>query len=181
MPKLRGTGMEGEVSQERDSDADDILRERVPHKKILDALDHGPGERGIVDLYSSEVLPVKTRTIHLLGRKTNARVIHTLLGFEVQASYKRIHCPDMATARYLKLFSELGCRTIKLPYDPTITARLLPELEGALESMSRGVRALFPDDVKLQTYVLERVYRLIRRRLRSLQTAALDAPPTELP
>jgi hypothetical protein len=171
MPKLRGDARR--INSGTDVPPD--LRERVPHKKILDALDHAPGRRGIVTVYSREVLPVKTRTIHLLGRKTTARVIHTLLGYEVQASYKRIHCPDMTTARYLKLFSELGCRSIKLPYDPTITERLLPELEGALESISRGVSTLFPDDSRMQSYVLERVYRLIRHRLRSEQAAALAA------
>jgi hypothetical protein len=181
MRKLRRARTGSDVLRHDGTDADANLRERVPHKKILDALDHGPEQRGIVEVYGREVLPVKTRTIHLLGRKTNARVIHTLLGYEVQASYKRIHCPDMATARYLKLFSELGCRTIKLPYDPTTTARLLPELEGALESISRGVKTLFPGDAKTQIHVLERVYRLIRKRLRLLQAAAMDAPQAELP
>ena len=100
---------------------------RIHHKQILTAL-QGPldGSGNLAGIYRLRVLPVKTRTIQLLGRKGPARIIETLLGYEVQGSYKRIHCPDMVTARYLKLFLELGCRSIKVPYDPTVTAAIIP-------------------------------------------------------
>lgn len=156
-----------------------LLRTRVAHRRILDTLEEAAGGRGIVGIYRTEVLPVKTRTIHLLGRKSSARVIHTLLGYEVQASYKRIHCPDMPTARYLKLFSEIGCRSVKLPYDPTVTERLLPELERSLGGINQEVRSMFFRDARMQTYVLERVYRLLRSRLRAEQAARSAPPSTE--
>jgi hypothetical protein len=141
---------------------------RIPHSRILKALLAGSDAgRSIVEIYRIEVLPVKTRTIHLLGRKCPATIIHTLLGFEVQACYKRIHCPDLVTARYLRLFTELGCRRIRLPYDPTITGRLIPELEATQERLSEGVRQLFPRNHALQAYVLRRIYTLIRPQLRS--------------
>ncbi len=124
------------------------------------------GSRGLIEIYHSEVLTVKTRTIRLLGRKISAHIFNTLLGFEVKASFKRIQCPDMVTARYLKIFTELGCRTIKLPYDPTVTARLLPELEVAQERLVSGVRLLFPQNKDLQLYVLRHICRYIRHRLR---------------
>jgi hypothetical protein len=144
-----------------------LRNDRIPHKRILEALQNsGEARRGIVELYRQEVLPIKTRTIHLLGRKSSARIIHTLLGFEVQASFKRIQCPDMVTARYLKLFSEIGARTIRLPYDPTVTARLIPLFEDSIEALRRGVRELFPRNPQLQTYVEQRVFRLIRSQLR---------------
>ena len=98
----------------------------------------------MVQIYRQEVLSIKTRTIHLLGRKSSARISNTLLGFEVKSSFKRIHCPDLVTARYLKLFTEIGCHSIKLPYDPTVTARLIPELESAVERLVSGTKALFP-------------------------------------
>ncbi len=139
---------------------------RVPHHKILEALNKpSTGGRGIVEIYSAEVVPIKTRIINLLGRKVHARIIHTLLGYEVQASNKRIHCPDMVTARYLKLFSEIGCRSIRLPYDPTVTERLLPELEQSMTSIERGTRELFPNDHELQVYVMRRICSLLRSRL----------------
>jgi hypothetical protein len=146
-----------------------LRNHRIPHKRILEALQNsGKTGRGIVDLYRDEVVPIKTRTIHLLGRKSSARIIHTLLGFEVQASCKRIHCPDMVTARYLRLFSEIGARTIRLPYDPTVTARLIPQFEDSVERLRRGIRELFARDPQMQTYVMQRVFRRIRSQLRRL-------------
>jgi hypothetical protein len=88
-----------------------------------------------------------------------------LLGFEVQACYKRIHCPDMVTARYIRLFSELGCRTIKLPYDPTQTARLIPEFEAMMDCISRHIRERFPGDRKTQRYIFRTIFSIIRRQL----------------
>ena len=118
---------------------------RIPHLEILKALqDPGLGVANLVDTYRRCVLPIKTRSIHLLGRKSPARIIETLLGYEVKASYKRIHCPDMVTARYLKLFPELGCRPSRWPYDPTVTANLIPQFEQAVARLVSGVRAIYP-------------------------------------
>ena len=143
--------------------------DRIAHQEILMRLQRasGNGGRGLVEIYRMEVLPAKTRTIRLLGRKISARIIHTLLGFEVKASSKRIHCPDMVTARYLKLFTELGCRSIKLPYDPTLTARLLPELEAAIERVASGVRDLFPEKRELQLYVMRHLFSCLRRQVQT--------------
>ncbi len=143
-------------------------RRRIPHSKILEALRIGAGgARGIGDIYRLEVLPVKSRTIRLLGKKSTARIINTLLGYEVQAAYKRIHCPDLVTARYLRLFTELGCRRIRLPYDPTVTEKLLPELEAAQARLVGGVQELFPESRDARIYALRRLYSLVRGQLRA--------------
>ena len=106
---------------------------KILHKEILKALQHPAlGFSGIMEIYRLRVLPAKTRNLQLLGRKSPATVIETLLGYEVKAYYKRIHCPDKVTARYVRLFSELGCRTIRIPYDPTVTAEIVPHLEQAV-------------------------------------------------
>lgn len=142
-------------------------KRKIPHTKILLSLQNATSDSGnIVELYRLEVIPVKTRTIRLLGKKTSATVRNTLLGFEVQASYKRILCPDMPTARYLKSFTELGCHSIRLPYDPTLTARLVPEIESGLAHISAGVHALFPNDREIERYVLRRIYEIIRKELK---------------
>jgi hypothetical protein len=139
---------------------------KLKHAEILKNLQSASDCRPFVQIYRQEVLSIKTRTIHLLGRKGSARISNTLLGFEVKSSFKRIHCPDMVTARYLKLFMEIGCHSIKLPYDPTVTARLIPELESAAERLVSGTKALFPESRQLQLYVLRKLYRLIRSQLR---------------
>lgn len=141
---------------------------RIPHKKILDTLvTMEPGCADLAGIYREKVLPIRTRTIQLLGRKGSARIMKTLLGYEVQSARKRIQCPDLVTARYLKLFMELGCRSIRLPYDPTVTAALVPQFEAALQRIGEEVRRLFPRDRGRQLYVTQRIYRIIRARLRS--------------
>ena len=148
---------------------------RIPHAKILFAIEAAAGPGSIVEIYRTRVMPVKTRTIKLLGRKSSPTIITTLLGYEVKAAYKRVHCPDMATARYLKLFTEIGCHTIRLPYDPTVTAALLPSLEACLEMLKQGVSDLYPHQSGIRTYVLQRIIQHVRQRLAALR------PPEPLP
>jgi hypothetical protein len=138
---------------------------KIPLQEIFLSL-KGPGE--LVSTFRSRVLTQNTRTIRLLGRKSSAKIIHTLLGYEVQASYKRIQCPDLVTARYLRLFSELGCHSIKLPYDPTLTARLIPELESMMRDLNRQIRELIPQDTPLRHYVLRKIYGKIRKDLQAV-------------
>lgn len=143
-------------------------KRRIPHLEILKALqDPALGIANLVDAYRRFVLPIKTRNIQLLGHKAPAQIIETLLGYEVKASYKRIQCPDMVTARYLKLFTELGCRSIRLPYDPTITANLIPQFEQALAKILSGVRDIYPKDRQLQLYVIRNMYGHLRRQLKA--------------
>ncbi len=136
----------------------------IPHLEILKASQCG-GD--LVQAYRQKVRSQKTRLIRLIGRKSSAKIIHTLLGYELQSSYKRIHCPDLATARYLKIFSEIGCHSIHLPYDPTSTAQLIPEFESSLENISLKVHELFPKNARIQKYVIQRVYAILRRQLLS--------------
>jgi hypothetical protein len=135
---------------------------KISHREILQAT---VNLTDFADVYRQKVLTHQTRTIRLLGRKSPAKIINTLLGFEVQACYKRIHCPDMVTARYLRLFSELGCPSIKLPYDPTRTAQVVPEFEAMMESIANRIHELFPQDRRTQRYVFQRVYAIIRSQL----------------
>jgi hypothetical protein len=135
---------------------------RINHQHILQTSSH---YASLVQTYRDQVLTQKTRTIRLLGRKASAKIMHTLLGFEVQASYKRIQCPDMVTARYLRLFLELGCHSIKLPYDPTLTEELIPKFEAMVEGIKEEIRESFPGDPSTQRYVIRIIYAVIRRDL----------------
>ena len=153
-------------------------RSRISHAVILKTLQDP--ERGFTDLteiYRTRILPAKTRQIQLIGRKTPATIIQTLLGYELKASYKRIQCPDLVTARYLKLFTELGCRNIRLPYDPTLTAELIPDLERSVKNIKRGVIELFPSDRSLQMYVIRSLYSHLRKQLTRHQRERMTAVP----
>ena len=140
--------------------------QRISHREILQA---AVNLTDFAELYRQKVLTQQTRTIRLLGKKNPARIMHTLLGFEVKACRKRIHCPDMVTARYIRLFSELGCRSIKLPYDPTRTAQLIPEFEAMLDRIALQIQERFSGDRQTRRYVIRRVYAIIRGQLRSAQ------------
>jgi hypothetical protein len=76
----------------------------------------------------------------------------------------------------VKLFSELGCRTIRLPYDPTVTARLIPDFERTAEAIRRGVQELFPQEHSLQIYVLRELYRRLRAQLKAAARSAAAEP-----
>lgn len=118
----------------------------------------------VVELYRNSVLSERTRTVALPGRKCEPQILYTLLGYEVKAGRTRIDCPDLPTARYLKIFAALGLSSVRIPYDPTRTAGLLPELEALFENlrhksasagkgMARGTRE-------------RRIFAHLRRRLR---------------
>lgn len=94
----------------------------------------------IKSLYRAQVLSGRTRTVELLGRKCRPEILRTFLGLEVKAGRKRITCPDLSTARYLKIFAELGLESVEIPYDPTVTARILPELERSFQGLKRRIR-----------------------------------------
>lgn len=135
---------------------------KISHREILQT---SQSESDLIQVYRDKVLTQKTRTIRLLGRKSSAKILNTLLGYEVQASYKRIHCPDLVTARYLRLFSELGCHSIKLPYDPTLTEQLIPGFEATIVSVKQRISELFPTDSSAQKYATRRVYEILRQQL----------------
>ena len=150
-----------------------MRNQKIPHKEILSALQgSADSPDNIAALYRQQVLPAKTRTIALLGRKGPARIVRSLLGYEVQSSYKRIQCPDLVTARYLKLFMALGCRSIRLPYDPTTTAALLPSLEHAFEKIGHAVQKMFAGAPQVQAHVMRRIYLHLRKQLKSCEAAA---------
>jgi len=83
--------------------------------------------------YGEEVLSGPTRVVSLPGRKCEPRILNTFLGFELQVAQKRITCPDMSTARYLRIFAEVGMPSVRVPYDPSLTTGVLPQLEQSLK------------------------------------------------
>ena len=85
----------------------------------------------------------------------------------------------MVTARYLKLFTELGSRTIRLPYDPTVTANLIPQFEQSVARIVSGVRDIYPKDRQVQRYVIQMVFRILRRQLQAAEKAY--RPPVPVP
>ena len=144
------------------------MKNQTAKRKIFQREIFSTAHAELINSYKTEVLTKKTRHIRLLGRKSPARILNTLLGFEVQASYKRIQCPDLVTARYIRLFSELGCHSIMLPYDPTLTAKLIPQFEEIIGKMTDRIKDLFPSEPTTQQYVIRKVFGMIRKDLKEV-------------
>lgn len=115
--------------------------------------------------YAKEVLSGSTRVVALPGRKCEPRILNTFLGFELKVAQKRITCPDMSTACYLKIFAELGMPSVRAPYDPTLTARVLPKLEQALKRIKNLLLKEDLDEKRRQSK-LRWIYKRIRDHLK---------------
>jgi hypothetical protein len=91
-----------------------------------------PGE-WIPFIYSDRIRSQRTRSvsIEVTERENRAEIIYTLLGIELKVGNRRISCPDLATARYIRVFARLGCRVFAAPYDITRVGPAADELEVA--------------------------------------------------
>lgn len=89
------------------------------------------GDKWLPLLYESKVRPQRTRSIHIdvPQRENDPAIQYTLLGIELQVGKRRFACPDLATARYMRIFARLGCRDFAIPYDITKISPLADELE----------------------------------------------------
>jgi len=130
----------------------------------------GREANSLVRCYRERILGNKTRKVVLLGRKCEPQIMYTFLGFEVKLGPKRLTCPDMTTARYLKVFGKLGMNSIEIPYDPTITAGVLPVLEGSLERIDGFLESGELENSQKKRRARE-AYGKIRKRLREARTS----------
>ncbi len=82
-------------------------------------------------IYREKVRTQRTRSFEMdiPERENTAEILHTLLGIELKVGKRRFSCPDLATARYLRVFARIGCRNIAIPYDITKISVLADEFE----------------------------------------------------
>ena len=118
----------------------------------------------IGQIYHGDVVVHACRDLALLGRKCKPQILYTFLGFELKMGRTRLSCPDMSTARYLRVFAEIGVKQVKLPYDPSRVHLLATGLEHSLDRIKEHLleRDL---DARGHAAALRRVYARIRRRL----------------
>jgi len=122
----------------------------------------------LLGIYAQEVLSRHTRVVSLPGRKCQPQIVDTFLGYELKAFRRRITCPDMSTARYLRIFAELGMPAIRTPYNPTHTIRVVPELERSLKQIKE---LLHQENLphKRHQSKLRNIYKKIRDSLKRLE------------
>jgi hypothetical protein len=91
------------------------------------------GDEWLPRIYAERVRSQRTRAYHLdIAKRENSPVIqYTLLGIELKVGRRRFACPDLATARYLRVFARLGCTEFAVPYDITQISPVADALETA--------------------------------------------------
>lgn len=141
----------------------------MPERRI-----EGEIER-IRQIYCCDVLKKPNREVRLLGRKCEPELMSTLLGFELKLGRLRVACPDLASARYLKAFAEIGLAKVRIPYDPTRTSVLLEGLEHALTRIKRILDQEVPDERRRRKET-RRIYARIREVCRCPEDAAALDP-----
>lgn len=98
-------------------------------------------------IYENKVRSQRTRAfkIEVPKRENVPEIQYTLLGIELKVGRRRFSCPDLATARYLRIFARIGCREFAIPYDITKISGIADELETSwqrallmVEKLARG-------------------------------------------
>jgi hypothetical protein len=91
----------------------------------------------IADLYEKKVRSQRTRafSLDIPERENKPEILHTLLGVELKVGNRRFACPDLATARYMRVFARIGIRGFAVPYDITKISVIADELETAWQRM----------------------------------------------
>ncbi|HQZ83000.1 MAG TPA: hypothetical protein PLR83_07250 [Pyrinomonadaceae bacterium] len=134
------------------------MRESVD--ALLDRIRTDLAEDWLPELYRTKVRAQRTRSymLDIRGGEISPRILYTLLGIELQVGKRRFACPDLATARYLRVFARLGCAEFAVPYDISKISRIADRLETSFQ------RALLvaADVTKRRT---PRSAALIRRKL----------------
>lgn len=91
------------------------------------------GSDWIPDIYTESIRPLRTRSfeMEIAERENRPEIFETLLGIELKVGQQRFACPDINTARLLRVFAFLGCRKVAVPYDITVLRGIAERLEQA--------------------------------------------------
>ena len=91
----------------------------------------------IPTIYAEQVRTQSTRSVSfdIPEKENEAEILYTLLGIELKVGNKRFACPDLATARYLRIFARLGARQFAVPYDITRISVIADEMETAWQRL----------------------------------------------
>lgn len=100
---------------------------------LTDEIKTSLAEEWLPAIYAAKVRPGRTRAVHIdvPTRENIAEIQYTLLGIELKVGKRRFACPDLATARYMRVFARIGVLDFAVPYDITKISPLADELETA--------------------------------------------------
>jgi len=100
-------------------------------REVIEGIKEALGPDWLPSIYRDKIRTQRTRSIKLdIAERINSAEIHyTLLGIELKVGKRRIACPDLATARYLRVFARIGSAEVAVPYDITRISVAADELE----------------------------------------------------
>lgn len=89
------------------------------------------GDEWLPTIYTAKVRPQRTRSVRIEvpARENIAEIQYTLLGIELKVGRRRFACPELATARYMRVFARIGSPEFAVPYDITKISAIADELE----------------------------------------------------
>ena len=90
------------------------------------------GDEWIPDIYRT-IRAGRTRSyaMEIPAKENQAEIQHTLLGIELKVGKMRLSCPELSTARFLRVFARIGCRDVAIPYKITEIPVFADRLESA--------------------------------------------------
>jgi len=139
---------------------------------ITDEINEEMGEQWLPVVYAQKVRSERTRgySLDIPQRENQAEIMHTLLGIELKVGRNRFACPDLATARYMRVFARIGCREFAVPYDITRISGIADELETSWQRILLLVEAKSP---------LRNTGRLRSQAIKMVRLALNDIGPGE--
>jgi hypothetical protein len=126
-------------------------------------------------IYSEKIRTLRTRScaLDIPERENDVEILHTLLGVELKVGRRRFACPDLATARYMRVFARIGCGSFAIPYDITKISTIADELETAWQ------RSLLMLATNSAGTTAEELKRNRNRMLKSIRSQIADIGPGE--
>lgn len=99
--------------------------------KLVSEIKTELGDDWLPEIYEKRVRSGRTRAyeLEIAARENRAEIQYTLLGIELKVGRRRFACPDLATARYLRVFARIGVREFAIPYDISQISAIADELE----------------------------------------------------
>ncbi|NNE67523.1 MAG: hypothetical protein HKN33_13245 [Pyrinomonadaceae bacterium] len=134
------------------------------------------GANWIPSIYETEVMQLRTRAFDLAvpQKENSVEIVHTLLGIQLKTGSKLIACPDLSTARYLRVFVRIGCPDVAVPYDITRISSIADALESAWHT------ALLMLDEKMPDASNPSKARVRSALIKSMRTQVINLGPGDL-
>jgi hypothetical protein len=122
-------------------------------------------EDWLATIYEKKIRSQRTRSYKLnIPKKENrADIQYTLLGIELKVGRKRFACPDLATARYLRVFARIGCNEFAVPYDITKISPAADEIETSWQRSLVLLEKLAGDDAAARSALLRSIRNQINK------------------